>query len=141
MELDPKEYFDKNDYGGFVSLHKDAPEELLDYVREAHGPDYPAWASLNKWVWNKCKVFWDALCEGQELVHEVIDYEVDIHDRDLFVWLSEDPERRSFCDEAVNAGTIKEADLVQIIKGGQYHMIKMIADTMELAYMEFVGCA
>jgi hypothetical protein len=135
MKLDPKEYFTTNPTGN-VALKGGAPEELLDYVREAHGAAFPS-----NWVWSKCAEMWGALCEGQEL-HEAIDSAVDIYYKDLFDWLADNPERRSFCDEAVDAGiTPNEADLVRIIQGGQYYMIEQIANTMELAYRELVEFA
>lgn len=79
---------------GVVTLSDDAPEWLLDAVREAHDDELP-----DNWRWEKCAAIVEAHEEGEDDPFVIASSLVDIYTSDLLRWLT--PARLHWLDEAV----------------------------------------
>lgn len=115
-------------------LCDDAPEGMIDYVRQAHDGEPP-----NDWRWRVCGAVWDSLVEGFD-TDETVDSLIDIYYTDLFQWLADDISRRSYCDEAIQEGlvSIGEMEIAKIVSAGQYVALQHVVQAMTEAYDEFV---
>jgi hypothetical protein len=112
-----------------TTLVEEAPEWLLDTVREAHDGEFP-----NEWRWSRCASLYHAISEGED-IDETISLLIDIYYSDLFQWLAECPERRHYCDDAIAEG-IAGDNLTDIITSGQLVALHTMAGIMREAYEE-----
>lgn len=120
-------YFIRNNQGK-TTLTDDAPEWLLDAVREAHDGEAP-----NEWRWSRCASLYHAISEGHD-IHEDIDSLVDIYYTDLYCWLSDNPTRHDYCDEAI--AEIGGDTLVSIVIAGQHIALQRMAEILQAACEE-----
>lgn len=102
--------------GGFSTYTWDdqAPEELKDLVREAHGDMLPEDYRFNYIVESLEKI-------AEDYDEESI--EADIYDSDLSGWFASHSHRIGYCDQFVEDFGLPEAKnfkIINIVAGGQY---------------------
>lgn len=70
----------------FYTLKDDAPEGLLEAIREAHCDMFP-----NDWVWEECKAAYEEETDltDSDALHEYADSRVDIYTKALFTWAAD----------------------------------------------------
>ncbi len=113
----------------FYTLSDDAPEGLLEAIREAHQGTMP-----NDWVWEECKAAFESdedLTDGDNL-HQHADDRVEIYTKALFQWAADmcltslysnaEAEAEEICDQA---GSIEDR-----FKAIQFCAIQSIAHTI-----------
>ena len=116
-------YFELVDLGdrAFYALTKDAPEEVIDLVRELHEGEAP-----NDWRYTVIATLLEALAKGYEL-DQAIDDCIDLYNSDAVKWL-EVLSRSSYIDQAEAEGLVPEdATIWTRIQLGQYVAISSIA--------------
>jgi hypothetical protein len=122
-------YFIRNNHGK-TTLTDDAPEWLLDAVREAHDGEAP-----NEWRWIHCAALYHAISEGSDIDQEC-DSLVDIYYTDLFQWLADEPTRRYYCDDVIAEGLHSEATLYAIVASAQRVALDLMAGIIREACEE-----
>lgn len=113
-----------------TTLVEEAPEWLLDAVREAHDGEAP-----NEWRWSRCAALYHAISEGFD-IDEECDSLVDIYYTDLFQWLADDPSRRYYCDDVIAEGLVSDATLYAIVASAQRVALGIMAGVLQEAYEE-----
>lgn len=113
-----------------TTLVEEAPEWLLDAVREAHDGEAP-----NEWRWSRCASLYHAISEGHD-IDEECDSLVDIYYTDLFQWLADDPSRRFYCDDVIAEGLVSDATLYAIVASAQRVVLGIMAGVLQEAYEE-----
>lgn len=120
----------RNDGEPFTKLKDDAPQELRDAVRDAHGDRMPS-----DWVYS---TFWDLLqkvteynCETidnlEDYRHEIVDGYVDIYTHDLLNWLASSVDNLEYLENAVaERHFVKEDGAWQLLAHTQYLAIDEI---------------
>jgi len=113
-----------------TTLVEEAPEWLLDAVREAHDGEAP-----NEWRWSRCAALYHTISEGFDIDAEC-DSLVDIYYTDLFQWLADDPSRRYYCDDVIAEGLVSDATLYAIVASAQRVALGIMAGVLQEAYEE-----
>lgn len=122
----------------FVKLADDAPEWVLDAVREAHDGEFP-----DDWRYEMCERIFDGWHDGDwnpdddDSMYEFADAAVDIYNMARLQWLAGHLERAAYCDEAVaEYGWESIGDTYGLIGVGQLFCIRQMVDTIARAIVD-----
>lgn len=132
----PFETRERGDDGDtFVTLRDDAPDWLVDAVREAHGDEMP-----NDWRYEISARIFDALTDDPTADrHELADGLVDIYTGARLAWLAADIGRAGLVDEACDELGIDLGGIVDQVGAGQYVVISQMVDIIADAIDENAG--
>lgn len=112
------QYFKKikrNENEEFYTLEDQAPSELKELVREAHGdflPDDFRYRTI-------CDALYAFADCGSDQNLDEIRLEPDIYYHDLLKWLSSNLKRVFYCDEAISEFGLEKVDTMVLITHGQ----------------------